>query len=307
MRLQETREGRLREALEALYAACDHKGRAAYDPVRFLHRYADPWDIEVVGLLAAGLAYGNAQAASEVVERLLALLGPRPHQALLRFDPRRDLSALGGFRPLYYRLSTGRDLAAFCFLIGQALRKHGSLGDLFLRGYREEEPDLLPSLGRFVRALLSGDTAPCYGRSPASGRSGGLPQGLRHLLPDPSNGGANKRLLLYLRWMVRPPAEGVDFGLWPLPPAKLLLPLDTHVIRIGRYLGLADRKTVDAKLAREMTGRLRQLAPEDPVRFDFALCHHGMSGACPARPLKAHCLPCPLRPACRVGRGCRVS
>ncbi|MBI5380186.1 MAG: TIGR02757 family protein [Nitrospirae bacterium] len=286
---------RLREALEALYAACDHKGRAAYDPVRFLHRCADPRDIEVIGLLAASLAYGNAKAASDALERLLAVLGPRPHRALLRFDPRQAIKPFDG---LYYRLSTGRDLAAFCFLIGQALRKHGSLGDLFLHGYREEEQDLLPSLGRFVRALLGGDTKAVYGRS-ASNR---LPQGLRHLLPDPSNGGANKRLLLYLRWMVRPPAEGVDFGLWPLPPAKLLLPLDTHVIRIGRYLGLADRKTVDAKLAREMTEALRRLAPEDPARYDFALCHHGMSGACPARPTRAHCLPCPLRPACRVGR-----
>jgi uncharacterized protein (TIGR02757 family) len=270
----------------------------AHDPVRYPHRCVDPLDIEVVGLLAACLAYGNAKAASDALERLLAVLGPRPYRALLRFDPRQAVNSFDG---LYYRLSSGKDLAAFCWLIAQALKKHGSLGRLFLAGYQEEEPDLLPALGGFVRALLGGDTKAVYGRS-ASNR---LPQGLRHLLPDPSNGGANKRLFLYLRWMVRPPAEGVDFGLWPISPAKLLLPLDTHVVRIGRYLGLAKRKTVDAKLAREMTEALRRLAPEDPARYDFALCHHGMSGACPPHPTRAHCLPCPLRPACRVGRGLR--
>ncbi|HZN92334.1 MAG TPA: DUF2400 family protein [Myxococcales bacterium] len=115
-------------------------------------------------------------------------------------------------------------------------------------------------------------------------------------------GGAAKRLNLYLRWMVRGPDE-VDFGIWTrVSPARLVIPLDTHIHRMARHLGLTRRKTAGWKTAEEITAALRRIDPADPVKYDFALCHFGMSGACPLKPARAVCEGCALLPACRTGR-----
>ena len=125
-------------------------------------------------------------------------------------------------------------------------------------------------------------------------------RGLHHLLPF-AEAGAAKRLNLYLRWMVRGP-DPIDFGIWKqLSPAQLVIPLDTHVMRISKWLGLTKRTTIGWATAEEVTASLRQLDPTDPVRYDFALCHYGMSGACPATPVKSNCERCALRAECRNG------
>jgi uncharacterized protein (TIGR02757 family) len=125
---------------------------------------------------------------------------------------------------------------------------------------------------------------------------------LRHLFSGPARGGASKRLCLFLRWMVRSD-DGIDLGLWSfIPPAKLIMPLDAHVVRIGSYLGLTRRRSPGWLMAREMTARLRTLSPEDPVKYDFALCHFGMAGECPIRPERKRCARCGLQQVCRVGR-----
>jgi endonuclease III len=105
--------------------------------------------------------------------------------------------------------------------------------------------------------------------------------------------------------MVRGP-DSIDFGLWKrVSPSQLVMPLDTHVMRISRWLGLTRRATIGWAAAEEITASLRLLDAADPVRYDFALCHYGMSGACPARPVRDHCLACPLKGVCRVGRRLR--
>jgi hypothetical protein len=124
-------------------------------------------------------------------------------------------------------------------------------------------------------------------------------RGLRHLLPDAAGPGAAKRWNLYLRWMVRGP-DAVDLGAWRgVPRAALLVPLDTHVHRVARRLGLTRRADAGWRTAGEITAALRLVDPSDPVRFDFALCHLGMCGACPARLTPAHCAACPLVSGCR--------
>jgi uncharacterized protein (TIGR02757 family) len=105
--------------------------------------------------------------------------------------------------------------------------------------------------------------------------------------------------------MVRGP-DAIDFGVWKrVRPSELVIPLDTHIARLGSWLGLTSRRTHGWAMAEEITESLRRLDPEDPVRYDFALCHYGMSGACPVRPVKANCAKCPLRSECRVG--CRLA
>jgi uncharacterized protein (TIGR02757 family) len=133
----------------------------------------------------------------------------------------------------------------------------------------------------------------------------GPERGLDHLLPSPLGQGAAKRLNLFLRWMVRE-ADGVDFGLWTkVSPAQLIIPLDTHIHRMGLRLGLTSRKSPGWRTAEEITAALRRLDPADPVKYDFALCHYAMSGACPLVSQKTICRACALRPVCRTGRRLR--
>jgi endonuclease III len=102
--------------------------------------------------------------------------------------------------------------------------------------------------------------------------------------------------------MVRPD-DGVDLGVWPaIPPSKLVIPLDAHIVRLSRYLGLTRRKSAGWLMAQEVTANLRKICPDDPVKYDFALCHYGMSGECPITPVTANCVRCMLQSVCRVGR-----
>ena len=129
---------------------------------------------------------------------------------------------------------------------------------------------------------------------------GGAPptRGLEHLLPDPRRRSACKRLLLFLRWMVRPD-DGVDLGLWSqIPTRALLIPLDVHLFRIARNLGLSARRSAGWAMAEEVTARLREVDADDPVKLDFALCHLGISRACPSRRDPVKCASCQIRHAC---------
>src|SRR6202030_1304287 len=126
------------------------------------------------------------------------------------------------------------------------------------------DPDIGPGLSRFSTAILAGDPRPFFpgGKIPQ-------PHPVRFLISSPADGSACKRMLLFLRWMIRP-ADGVDLGLWSdrVPASKLLIPLDTHTFRICRYLGFTGRNSNDWRAAEEATGWLRTLDPLDPVRYD---------------------------------------
>jgi len=105
------------------------------------------------------------------------------------------------------------------------------------------------------------------------------PHGMMHFFPTPAKGSACKRMNLFLRWMVRD--RDIDFGIWKgIPKNKLVIPLDTHIARISRCLGFTMRRSADWKAAVEITNALKQFDPDDPVKYDFALCHHGIAGMC---------------------------
>jgi uncharacterized protein (TIGR02757 family) len=163
------------------------------------------------------------------------------------------------------------------------LREHETLGNAFVHFHRASDGDFREALARFADALR-GDT---------TSRS------LRHLVSDPRAGSACKRLVLYARWMVRP-ADGVDLGLWPIAPSDLVIPVDTHIHRISRNLGLTNRRTATWATAEEITAALRKFDPDDPVKYDFALCHLGVSRECPSRPDPAKCEQCVLQDVCSV-------
>jgi uncharacterized protein (TIGR02757 family) len=135
--------------------------------------------------------------------------------------------------------------------------------------------------------------------SPVFGRPGGPAESyFPFLFPSADNGSACKRLCMMLRWLVRP-ADGIDLGLWRnISPARLLVPVDTHIQRIGRNLGLTCRRTPDLRMAREITASLRLLDPDDPVKYDFVLCHLGISEGCSGRE-GTPCGECPVAGLCR--------
>ncbi|MGC3997294.1 MAG: TIGR02757 family protein [Anaeromyxobacter sp.] len=289
--LTPARAAALRPLLDRLDGALDRAARVAADPVEFPRACAAPADAEVAGLLAVSLAYGRADVFKPVVARALHAMGPSPARFAEAFAAAPDPAAFEG---VVYRFNRPPDLAALVAGIGELRRRHGGLGARFAALFREAGggPEALrPALAAFAAELREGP------HTAALLRGRGL-RGLRHLLPDPAGPGASKRWNLYLRWMVRGP-DGVDLGLWPgVPPSALVVPLDTHVHRVARALGLTRRKDASWRTAEEITASLRRLDPDDPVRFDFALCHMGMSGLCPARRDPARCEACLLGAAC---------
>jgi uncharacterized protein (TIGR02757 family) len=255
--------------LERLDAGLDRTARISADPVEFPRRYPDPGDAEVAGLVAASLAYGRADVFKPVVARVLAAMGPSPAAFAASFARAPDR---GFFAGAVYRFNRPPDLAALVAAVGHVRSHHGSLGARFTALFGEEGGDaraLRPALARFARELRA--SPPVASLLRGRGRRGFL-----HLLPDPAGPGASKRWNLYLRWMVRGP-DAVDLGLWRgVPPSALVVPLDTHVHRVARALGLTARKDASWRTAEELTSALRRIDPLDPVRFDFALCHLGM-------------------------------
>ncbi len=260
------------------------------DPISLPRSYGASEDREVVGFLTAALAYGRVPQIKTSAGRVAAVLGPRPAAFLRKADSRALRRALEGFA---HRFNDGGDVALLLSFVAQMLRGPGSIERFFMEGYSARHDDVGPALSSFIRRTLGLDCAGFY-------RRGALPEkaGVRFLLPSPENGSTCKRMNLFLRWMVRPD-DGVDFGIWRgVSPSKLVIPLDTHVSRIASYIGLTGRRTADWKMALEVTRALRRLDPDDPVRYDFALCRLGILDACPRRRQPVKCRPCDLRPVC---------
>ncbi|MEE2644627.1 MAG: TIGR02757 family protein [Myxococcota bacterium] len=251
--------------LEGLLQARDIEKDREADPVRFPWRFSDPCDRTLVALFAASLAYGRARAIGEALEHLLLRIGERPAQLAATEEIDAARARFQGFR---YRFTDGEALARLWVGLGALLRRHQSLLEAARwadTGYRSGE-DLVRTYGRLRLAIRAPTQALPHHR------------GFSHLLPDPALGSAVKRPALFFRWMVRGP-DPVDFGLWSeLNPARLWMPLDTHVHRISAYLGLTERKRADLTAAREIRDALSLVDPYDPLRFDLALAHLGISG-----------------------------
>ncbi|MBI5885038.1 MAG: TIGR02757 family protein [Deltaproteobacteria bacterium] len=282
----------LKKRLDALYLTYDRRYLAS-DPLLFVHRYKTSKDREIVGLIASSLAYGRVDGIKRSVEAVLnemGAMGASPYEFVMRFDPAKDKKTFDGF---VHRFNRGEDVRCLIYFIRQMIEGSGSIGGFFMRGYSNDAPDIKESLTAFTKGVLALDTANVYG-------SRILPKGagVRFFFPSPSDGSPCKRLNLYLRWMVRR-NDGLDFGIWKqADPAKLIIPLDTHIGRICRNIGLTKRAIQDWKTAVEITASLRTLDESDPVKYDFAVCRLGILEACPRRKDADKCA------ACRVGDIC---
>ena len=278
----------LRPPLENLYRTFDHLN-AASDPVHIVRRYQTAEDREVVAFCAAGLAFGRVASVLQSIESLLAVMGPSPAAFVRSFDPAIDGRRLA---PLVHRWIGGKDLAALLIILQRMLEESGSIERFFMAGDDPASPDVAPALERFSTRALETDLRPIY-------RTALKRAGVRYFFPRPSAGSACKRLNLFLRWMVR--RDAIDLGVWSgLSSARLIVPLDTHVIRLGQCLRLTRYRTPGWKMAADITAALRQVNPDDPVRYDFALCHMSMMNACGFGTIRRD-VHCPLKGSCRPG------
>lgn len=251
------------------------------DPLQLVLRFKDPLDQEVAGLIAAAFAYGRADIIVANMGVVLSRMKPSPFRYLRTFDAREASQRFAGFAHRFHKTP---DLVDFLQILATIIQKHGSIGALFKACYDSEDADISQSLSRFTQTAL------------ATGN--GQRATLRYLLTNPEDGSACKRMNLYLRWMVRRTAP--DLGLWTfVDPAKLVMPLDTHVHRIATFLGLSDRKSGDWKAARALTDNLARFDAADPVRYDFALCRLGILDLCSRKQRKENCDVCLLRDVCR--------
>ena len=221
------------------------------------------------------------------IDTLFAIIGPRPAEFVRRFDPAKASPAM---RAMVHRWIRGDDLVALLWILRQMLDRSGSIEGFFLEGFSDEHEDIGPALDSFSTRALALDMRRAYGRQPRR-------PGVCYFFPRPSAGSACKRLNLFLRWMAR--SDEVDLGVWRgVPRSKLIVPLDTHVIRLGRCLRLTRYSSPGWRMAADITASLRALNPEDPVRFDFSLCHVGMMNAC-GFGKKQGDSQCPLKGLCR--------
>ena len=291
----------IRVILERLYARYNRSRFIKTDPLQFVYQYSNRADMEIAGFLAAELAYGRVQQIEKSLVDLLGRMGDSPFKFVQNFDKQKR-AKLKNFK---HRFTTGDDISDLLMLLKKVLNQYDSIEKFFLRGYNPSDKNIISALSRFCDSLLDMyiQTHNCSVR-----------RGLSYLLPRPVAGSACKRLNLFLRWMVR--NDSVDAGLWnTIDKAKLIVPVDVHMGRLCRILGLYpvrsnpakserplsvqtsngayDRNTISLRATVKITEGFAQIEPADPVKYDFALSRLGIVDNCTGR-LRSGCESCEL-------------
>lgn len=236
---------------DALYRRYNRPALVSPDPLEFLHRWTDVQDREIAALIGACFAYGNVKAITKNLNALFSVISS-PRAYLSSAKPARLKKDFAGFK---YRFTTQEQLCAFLLAIQRILKEYGSLETCFLRGLKPQDKNVCCALTHFAQCLR------------AQGN-------VRSLVPDPAKGSALKRLNLFLRWMVR--HDEVDPGGWNVSPKLLIVPLDVHMHRCARALGLTHRNAADMKTALDITRSLARFCPQDPVKYDFCITRFGI-------------------------------
>lgn len=226
------------------------------DPIQIPHRFTAKEDIEIAGLLAATIAWGQRKSIIKNGRRIVELMGEEPHNFVLNHSSN-DLKQFNGF---VHRTFNCNDLTGFILRLKDIYTNHGGLESVFASGYHHN--GIEGALTNFRTLFLSGIED----------------NHLKKHVADVTTGSACKRINMFLRWMVRSSNEGVDFGIWDkIPASALQIPLDVNTANASRLLGLLHRKQNDWRAVTELTTVLRSFCPEDPIKYDFALFYIGMS------------------------------
>lgn len=249
-----------REFLDGLYHKYNRREFVHPDPLEFLYNYPDLKDREIVGLVASSLAYGRVAQILKSVSIVLKKMGSSPYAYIMKKPPR---EIENDFRDFKHRFTTGGDKSSLLIGAKKVIEQHGSLYSCFKAGVSATDETLMPALSRFVAAIAKGANV-----------------NVLNVLPPPEKGSACKRLNLYLRWMIR--SDEVDPGGWDeIPKEKLIVPLDTHMFRIGHSFGWTKRAQANLKTAIEITNGFKRLNLADPVKYDFTLTRFGIRNDMP--------------------------
>ena len=248
----------MRELLERLHDRYNNESFIEADPISVPHSFTRPVDREIAGFLAATIAWGNRRAIVQSAHRMMRYMDNAPED-FVRNATEADMEYL---RTYVHRTFNGVDFQDFVRGLRHIITEWGSVGNYFETRY-EEHGDLRPVFSDFRRDFFAAEhDTHCE----------------KHL-SSIDKGAACKRLCMYLRWFVRHDDRGVDFGMWRrIPMSALYMPLDIHTGRMGRNLGLLNRKQSDWKAVEELTASLRELHADDPVRYDYSLFGLGISG-----------------------------
>jgi len=275
----------MKSRLEALRQRYETEVALAQDPIAVPLRFEDPMDRELTAFIAAHLAYGKVAPMIRAIDKLLQPLGGRPAEWLRkRSEQTIHIELDEAFQGWVWRFHTRQDMVHW--LLAWKRMDHESGAGL--------EAHLLPSPSETADQALSRLMQRLRAELPQT-------RGLRFNLPDPLEGASCKRWRMFLRWMVR---DGwPDFGLWTrYPKDQLVIPVDTHVARIARYIGLTSLTTLDGRMAAEITASLKKRDRQDPLKYDFAISHLGILGDCPGVRTLPGCKPCPLVGICKAGK-----
>lgn len=243
--------------LEIIYKNFNKKELVNPDPLFFLYNYTKKEDIEAAGLIASSLAYGNIKTIMKSVKSILDLLGPEPASFL---DNKTDQWIQKNTEGFIHRFAKSPNITGLLRAIREIRKEYGSLESCFLNGYKDHDQNILPAAEKFAAVL----------------HEKARPFKPEHLMPRPEKKSSCKRFNLYLRWMVR--NDDVDPGWWRVDKSKLIIPLDTHMHKIGLEYGLTSRKGTTIKTAIDITQGFSRFTPEDPVKYDFALTREGIRG-----------------------------
>ena len=231
------------------------------DPLIFPHRFKNKIDIEISAFISSVFAYGNVTQIINSLEKLHALLGKKPATFIKNFNKNENRIFFEHFKHRFY---TGNDTLILFETLKYILNNKSSLKNLFINGFDVEEKNIKYLLSNFSNSLLN-----------IASHFGKLSRGVKFMFPNPESGSACKRMNLFLRWMVR--KDELDFGIWnEIPAANLIIPVDTHVAKISKQIGLTKKKNVSWNMAEEITNNLKLIDKKDPVKYDFAICHIGM-------------------------------
>jgi uncharacterized protein (TIGR02757 family) len=222
------------------------------DPISIPHQFEEEQDVEISGLIAATIAWGQRLTIIKNANKAMHLMGNEPYRFVMEHSEN-DLKSLVGF---VHRTFNSEDLKHFIRSLKDIYSKHNSLEDVFLSGIQKGDSNMMNSIHHFKKEFFA---------IPHEKRT------QKHVA-DPLKGSSAKRINMYLRWMCRPNDKGVDFGIWNrIPTAILSCPLDVHSGRNARQLGLLQRTQNDWKAVEELDASLRKFDPNDPVKYDYAL------------------------------------
>ena len=241
----------LKEYLDELVKKFENVDFIKDDPIQFPYRYQRIEDVEIAGFIASVFAFGTRKVFIKKLDELFAIMGNKPYEYILN-----GKFKLAGFG---YRFLKEEDIVALFEVLHKLYRHEGGLKGLFLRAVKSD--DLMQYICDYFYQNVSAKAG----------------KGFYFAVPNPQNNGAMKRMWMFLRWMIR--KSVVDLGVWQdvMKPSQLKIPLDTHVARVSRELGLLSRNAGDKKAVEELTNKLLEFDAKDPVKYDFALFGYGVN------------------------------